>query len=80
MFTNVEEKLTVVIDEVCKCTKEINRSEALYMNCKTIEKVKRGDGIILVVQMGKTTYAQIERELENCKEYGISVRGGIAIY
>ncbi len=72
-------KLAETADAVCECTKGLEMADSLSRNGDLVAKAKEGDGIILAVEIGKTTYAEIERELEISKIQKVAVKGVIVV-
>lgn len=73
------QKLEVVVDEICNYSKNLRKTEALQQNGELVAEAKESDGIILAVEIGNTTYGEIERELEICRMQKITVKGVIVV-
>ena len=73
------EKLAETADAVCECAKGLEIADSLSRNGGLIAKAKESDGIILAVEVGGTTYAEIERELEISRMQKVAVKGVIVV-
>ena len=50
-----------------------------YRDPETLNRAKEVGSIILLIQIGKTTRGEIERELECCRLQKIKVIGAVAV-
>ena len=51
----------------------------IHQSQSALQKAKESDGIILMVEKGKTCYQEVRRELEICDLHGVTVLGAIVI-
>lgn len=73
------ERLENVADEICSYAKCLKRSEALNKNGDLVAEAKESDGIILAVEIGGTSYLEIERELEISRMQNVVVKGVVVV-
>ena len=66
-------------DEICSYAKCLKRSEALNQNGDLVAEAKGSDGVILAVEIGGTSYAEIERELEISRMQNVAVKGVVVV-
>lgn len=71
---NVELAQTLKLGNNCFVGKNF-----VYRDSETLNKAKEIGSIILMIQIGKTTRGEIERELECCKLQKINVIGTVAV-
>ena len=73
------ERLETAADEICSYAKCLKRSEALNKNGDLVAEAKESDGIILAVEIGSTSYTEIERELEISRMQNVAVKGVVVV-
>ena len=73
------ERLGTAADEICSHAKCLRRSEALNKNGDLVAEAKESEGIILAVEIGCTSYAEIERELEISRMQNVAVKGVVVV-
>ena len=72
-------RLETAADEICSYAKCLKRSEALNQNGDLVAEAKESDGVILAVEIGGTSYAEIERELEISRMQNVAVKGVVVV-
>lgn len=73
------QRLAIVADEICRYAKCLKRSEALNKNGELVAEAKESDGVILAVEIGGTSYAEVERELEISQMQNVVVKGVVVV-
>ena len=73
------EKLKTTAEAVCAHAGCLVMSGTLCQNGDLVANAKKGDGIILAVEIGGTDYTMVERELEICRLQDVPVKGVVAI-
>ena len=71
---NIELAQQLKIEKNC-----IVGQDFVYRDLETLNKAKKVGSIILLVQIGKTTRSEIERELECCRLQNIRIIGTVAV-
>lgn len=73
------QRLSAVADKICKHAKCLKKSTMLNKNGDLVAEAKESDGVILVVEIGETSYAEIERELEVSWMQDVVVKGVVVV-
>ena len=73
------QRLETAADEICVYAKNLKKAEALNQNGDLVAEAKESNGVILAVEIGETSYAEIERELEISRMQDVDVKGFVVV-